>query len=422
MSAEPLRFIHAADMHLERPLTGLGPVQEPLRSKLIDAPFEAARRVFETACLEKVDFVVLSGDIIQPVEAGPASIVFLAEQLATLAEAGISVFWAGGRRDRFHQWPKAAVLPDTVYRTGARDVRCHPFYRQGEVTALVQVAGYQGRTALDPEAYRVESPSVPLIAVGYGELKENPEPENPVTYWALGGRHQPHTEDLEHTVIHYAGSPQGRERSETGAHGCALVVISADGNVEVEQVACDAVQWVRREIRMTKTMSRRKLERQLVELTRDVLAQGHKDPQLIQWSVTGADRVSWSSPSVAAEILQMLRRRFESNQADLWVSDMEFQYAEEFPVPVLEPETLAADFFEVVQQLRGDPEWLQVLSKRLEDFPQVAESVNELLANSPVEQGLVLKQVAYLGIDLLGAHQSRTDELAHDAQSLREAS
>ena len=422
MSAEPLRFIHAADMHLERPLTGLGPVPEPLRSKLIDAPFEAARRVFELACLEKVDFVVLSGDIIQPVEAGPASIVFLAEQLATLADAGIPVFWAGGRRDRFHQWPKAAALPDTVYRTGARDVRVHPFYRQGKVVALLQVAGYQGRTALDAEAFRVESPNVPLIAVSYGELKESPEPENPVTYWAMGGRHQAQTEALEHTVIHYAGSPQGRKRSETGVHGCALVVISPEGQVEVEQVACDAVQWVRREIRMTKTMSRRKLERQLVELTRDVLAQAHKDPQLIQWSVTGADRVSWSSPSVAEEIRQMLRRRFESNSADLWVSDMEFLHAEKFPVPVLEPETLAADFFEVVQQLRGGSEWMQVLVKRLEEFPQVAESVNELLASSPVEQEQVLRQVAYLGIDLLGAHQSLADEIVHDAQSLREAS
>lgn len=422
MSAEPLRFIHAADMHLERPLTGLGPVPEPLRSKLIDAPFEAARRVFETARLEKVDFVVLSGDIVQPVEAGPASIVFLVEQLTALGDAGIPVYWAGGRRDRFHQWPKAAVLPDTVYRTGARDLRCHPFYRKGEVAALLQVGGYQGRVALDPEAYRVDSPSVPLIAVGYGDLKESPEAGNPVTYWALGGRHLSQTENLEHTLIHYAGSSQGRLPAESGVHGCALVVISPDGKLELEQVACDAVQWVRREIRMTQTMSRRKLERQLVELTRDVMAQGHKDPQLVQWSVTGSDRVSWSSPSVAEEILVMLRRRFDTSVADLWISGMEFQHAEKFPVPVLEPETLAADFFEVVQQLRGGSEWLQELAKRLEEFPQVEEAVKELLSTSPEQQQEVLQQVAYLGIDLLGAHQSLADEQAQDAQSLREAS
>jgi hypothetical protein len=65
---------------------------------------------------------------------------------------------------------------------------------------------------------------------------------------------------------------------------------------------------------------------------------------------------------------------------------------------------------------------MQVLVKRLEEFPQVAESVNELLASSPVEQEQVLRQVAYLGIDLLGAHQSLADEIVHDAQSLREAS
>jgi len=422
MSAEPLRFIHAADMHLERPLTGLGPVPEPLRSKLIDAPFEAARRVFETARLEKVDFVVLAGDILQPVEAGPASIVFLAEQLSALADAGIPVYWAGGRRDRFHQWPKAAVLPDTVYRTGARDVRCHPFYRQGEVVALLQVSGYQGRGAVNPESYTLESPTVPLVAVGYGDLKEAPLPGNPVNYWAMGGRHQVQTEATEHTVIHYPGTPQGRMPVETGVHGCTLVVMSPDGKVETEQVACDAVQWVRREIRITRSMSRRKLERQLVELTRDVLAQEQTEPQLIQWSVTGSDRVSWSSPSVAEEMLVMLRRRFETNAADLWISGMAFQQAENFPVPALEPETLAADFFEIVQQLRGGSEWLEVLTTRLKQFPQVEDSVKKLLPTSRELQEEILQQVAYLGIDLLGAHQSLTDEKSQHAQSLREAS
>ena len=114
MSGEPIRFIHAADLHLEQPMTGIGRVPDALRASLIEAPFLAAQRVFETARLERVDFVVLSGDIAHPLSAGPAGLCFLTEQLQELAAAQIPVYWAGGRIDRFHQWPKAAVLPEPV--------------------------------------------------------------------------------------------------------------------------------------------------------------------------------------------------------------------------------------------------------------------------------------------------------------------
>ncbi|MEO2023891.1 MAG: hypothetical protein ABGX05_18860, partial [Pirellulaceae bacterium] len=73
-------------------------------------------------------------------------------------------------------------------------------------------------------------------------------------------------------------------------------------------------------------------------------------------------------------------------------------------------------------QLRGGSEWLEVLTTRLNQFPQVEDSVKELLPASRELQEEILQQVAYLGIDLLGAHQSLADEKSQHAQSLREAS
>ena len=102
---QPFRFIHASDFHLDRPLRGLSEVPDHLRGALVDAPYRAAERVFDAAIRERVDFVALAGDIVDPLLAGPRGLVFLSEQFEKLGAAGIKVYWATGRTDHFERWP-----------------------------------------------------------------------------------------------------------------------------------------------------------------------------------------------------------------------------------------------------------------------------------------------------------------------------
>lgn len=422
MSGEPIRFIHAADLHLEQSMSGMGSVPDSLRSSLIEAPFSAARRVFESARLERVDFVVLSGDILHPQEAGPAGLCFLIDQLEQLAAAQIPVYWAGGRIDRFHQWPKAAALPETVYRSASRDVRTHPFYRGGQVAALIHVTGYQGRGAIDPACLSGEAHAAPVIGVAYGDLKPVKLAKKPVNYWALGGRHQSVSEEFDGKLVHYPGTPQGRSPAEFGSHGCTLVEIDGESRIETQFIECDAVQWRRLEFRLTASTSRRKMERHIVELTKDLLAQQRNQPQLIQWAIGGTDRVSWTSPSVANEVLTMLRQRFESSSADLWVTGVEFIYPEEFPQPVLEKETIAGDFFEIVQQLRDGQAWPAVLREELSQYPLINDVIGSQVVQTKQDRETLLRLVARLGLNLLGAEESLPEQEAQQRQALREAS
>lgn len=422
MSGEPIRFIHAADLHLEQPMSGIGPVPDALKGTLIDAPFTAAARVFESARLERVDFVILSGDIVHPVTAGPAGLCFLVDQLEELAALQIPVYWGGGRIDRFHQWPKAAVLPEKVFRSASRDVRAHPFYRGGEVAALIQLSGYQGRGSLDGSLFSCEEQAAPVIAVGYGELKLAKTKTRSVDYWALGGRHQRGTEELGDSLVHYPGTPQGRSPEENGVHGCSLVEIDGRSRIETQLVECDSVQWVRRELRLTASTSRRKMERQLVELTRDLLAETRSQPQLVQWAIGGTDRVSWTSPTVAAEVLGMLRQRFASAASDLWVTGVEFLYPEAFPEPVVDAETIAGDFFEIVRQLRDGEAWPAVLREEISQYPLIEEMAASQIVSSSQQRDALLQLVTRLGLELLGADQSISEREAEKRQALREAS
>ena len=93
MPGIPFRFLHASDFHLEQPLGGLSQVPDHLRDVLIDAPYIAAERVFETALSEDVDFVILAGDVLHPQRSGPRCIELLRRHLLRLAERNISVYW-----------------------------------------------------------------------------------------------------------------------------------------------------------------------------------------------------------------------------------------------------------------------------------------------------------------------------------------
>src|SRR5262245_59140802 len=118
MSQRAFRFLHASDLHLERPPSGLALAPEHLRPTLLETPYLAAERVFDIALNEQVDFVVLSGDVVHLESAGPRALVFLAEQFQRLAERDIQVYWAGGNVDPPESWPAALHLPSNVHRFG----------------------------------------------------------------------------------------------------------------------------------------------------------------------------------------------------------------------------------------------------------------------------------------------------------------
>ena len=94
---------------------GVAEVPDHLRELFLEAPYTAARRVFEAALVEDVKFVVLSGGIVTASVTGPCGPLFLAEQFTRLAERGIAVYWASSAIDPPEVWPAAIRLPQNVH-------------------------------------------------------------------------------------------------------------------------------------------------------------------------------------------------------------------------------------------------------------------------------------------------------------------
>src|SRR5262249_38211795 len=60
---DPLRFIHAADLHLDSPFRGSVSASAALKARLQSATLGAFRRVVDHTITSKADFLVIAGDI-----------------------------------------------------------------------------------------------------------------------------------------------------------------------------------------------------------------------------------------------------------------------------------------------------------------------------------------------------------------------
>src|SRR5688572_18934657 len=135
---QPLRLVHASDFHLELPLYGLAEIPDHLRELLIEAPYQAAEQVFETALAEDVDGVLLAGDVLNVDRAGPPAIVLLLDQFSRLGDRGIQVYWAGGAVDVPDLWPRSVALPENVHVFAIGRVETLDLVRSSETIARVQ--------------------------------------------------------------------------------------------------------------------------------------------------------------------------------------------------------------------------------------------------------------------------------------------
>ena len=129
---QPLRLVHASDLHLEMPVHGLPEVPDHLRELLIEAPYHAAEQVFETALAEDADAVLLAGDVLNVDRAGPPAIVLLLDQFRAsriakfrcIGQAALSTLQIPGREvfpyHRMYMSSPSAVWNRSTSRAAAK--------------------------------------------------------------------------------------------------------------------------------------------------------------------------------------------------------------------------------------------------------------------------------------------------------------
>jgi DNA repair exonuclease SbcCD nuclease subunit len=108
------RFIHAADIHLDSPLLGLEKYEGAPAEEIRGATRKALENLVAVAIREKVDFVLIAGDLYDGEWKDAGTGLFFVRQTVRLREAGIPVFVISGNHDAQNKMTKELRFPENV--------------------------------------------------------------------------------------------------------------------------------------------------------------------------------------------------------------------------------------------------------------------------------------------------------------------
>lgn len=248
-----IKFLHAADVHLDSPLRGL--------ERYDGAPVEeirgATRRAFENlvdlALAEEVAFLLLAGDLYDGDWKDYNTGLFFAARMRRLEEAGIPVFVIAGNHDAASQITKVLRPPANVRVLSTKKPETVVLE---DLAVAIHGQGFASAAVSDDLAagYPAAIPHLFNIGLLHTSLDGRPghAPYAPCTvdglrsrgyqYWALGHVHQGEVVSRDPWIV-FPGVLQGRHVRETGAKGATLVTIRDREVAEVEHRDLDVFRW-----------------------------------------------------------------------------------------------------------------------------------------------------------------------------------
>lgn len=248
-----MKFIHAADLHLDSPFLGLQHLPNGLLAQVRASTFTAATKVFDKAIAEHVDFVLLAGDLFDRAEQSVAAQAYLFEQFDRLNDVGIPALISFGNHDYLADQHQTVAYPANVTVFGPEVGTQTLTLASGETVAI---SGFSYPQRWVPEDQVIQFPTHAStdwhIGMLHGAISTGSgDHYAPFTvaellakhydYWALGHIH--HRQVLnDQPPILYAGNTQGRAITETGTKG-AYLVTSRNGQLVPEFFETSTINW-----------------------------------------------------------------------------------------------------------------------------------------------------------------------------------
>ncbi len=416
-----MKFIHAADIHLDSPLTGLSAYPDAPVDRLRTVTRDAFVRLVDLALEEAVDFMIIAGDLYDGNWKDANTGHFFCREMGRLNRAHIPVYLLHGNHDAESEMTRKLILPDNVhvfenrkassFRLDALKVALHGRSYREAATLENLAASYPPpldgwlnigvlHTAL--EGYASHARYAPcslaeLTAKGYD-------------YWALGHVHEFAILHLDPWVA-FPGNLQGRHSRETGERGALLVTADESGIQTVERLAVAVLRWERLELDVAKDPTLEAVVRRVGRAFEGLIATA---PQHLYLAVRLVLRGQTSAHGELFGLASQLREEILGQAAAqgldrLWVEKVCVETHPPRDAALLSARGDAlADLQAFLAAAPEDPDLLKSL---LDDLrPLVDRTPRELLAALPeleaIRQGEVADLVRAVTPDLL-AHLGR---------------
>ncbi len=358
-------FIHAADLHLGSPLSGLATRDADLARRLAAAGRQAFEDLVTQAIERAVAFVVVAGDVYDGDWADNTIGLFFARQVGRLDRAGIPTILVRGNHDAESVITRAITLPPSVHVFPANRAGTH---RIEALRVALHGRSFQGRAVEENLSltYPAALPGWFNLGILHTSCTGHAAHETyaPCSladlagrgydYWALGHIHE-YAELSRDPWIVFPGNLQGRSIRECGEKGAVLVEV-ADGRVTgLTRLALDRARFERVAVDLAEASDTRAAIEAVEAALRPLAGLAANRLVLVRVHLAGTtkahDALAADRESVTAEIQAAAHRLHE----DLWLERLKIETRR--PPAAIDSSGAAIDPAALLADLDRDPEF-----------------------------------------------------------------
>jgi len=382
-----LRFVHAADLHLDSPFVGIKAVApEHVTNALHSATFSAYQNIIKLCIDESVDALLVAGDVYDSSDRSLRAQLKFVAGLEQLHEAGIRSFVCHGNHDPLDGWEARLDYPPSCTRFGPQ-FQAAPVFDDDPGRAVVQGISYPTRDihhnlVRDLDEVNSNAFSIGLLHTNvdgntghasYAPCSLDDLRSSSIDYWALGHVHTQQILSEQSPTVVYPGNSQGRHPNESGPRGVYLVEVDGAKNLQLDFRAVDTVRWQRSVLDISPLETEQELLDSLDQTMTDAQGEAGGRSVVLQVTLTGRGGLysALQRPNFIESLLEDLNGEWEGRSPFVWCERIEDNTGAPFNRQErIEGSDFLAELLKTVDRAKNEPDLLKRLGDSLSGLYQ----------------------------------------------------
>lgn len=386
-----VKFIHTADLHLGSNLHFKFDQKINYQNKFGNPILSSLKKIVNTALEEKVDFIIISGDLFDSNERSVNAVNFFNSEAERLKKANIPIYLITGNHDPLKGDNRLFSINENVKIFDSENFEIKNYTRNNELKARLIGQSYRGNsdsrkmcnsfnppdwgvfniallhTQLDPNNYN-------YVPCSVKDLKD----KNMIDYWALGHIHQNEVINKNKPVIVYPGIPQGRDFGEKNKKGFYLVELAENQTPKIDFIGSSKYIWKEINLKIDENEKIKTLDE-----IKEYIFHNYKDffrekntNYIIRWNIKvksiNSSDIKQNNEEIEDYILTKLNNRFSNDKNILWSEECNLEFIENIPDKdrLKEKDKIFGQILNLKQEVLNNEDLLLELKEKLGDIWQ----------------------------------------------------